>query len=107
MGLHLDIPPDLCIQRAQGRTDHPTLNGSNVVDVIHRYDIAYMTRILAMQLPALPLHIIAHCANYFAAHSASHPPSKQCAANNLDPCLNTMFQITALHLQLLIAPACL
>lgn len=42
MGLHLDIPPDLCIHRAQGRTDHPTLNGSNVVDVIHRCDIKYM-----------------------------------------------------------------
>ena len=36
IGLHLDLPLGLCIQRAEGRTDHPTLNGSNVVDVIHR-----------------------------------------------------------------------
>ena len=42
MGLHLDLSPDLCIKRAQGRTDHPTLNGSNVVDVINRYDSSYM-----------------------------------------------------------------
>ena len=36
MGLHMDLPLGLCIQRAEGRVDHPTLNGSNVVDVIHR-----------------------------------------------------------------------
>ncbi|KAL3138341.1 hypothetical protein ABBQ32_006145 [Trebouxia sp. C0010 RCD-2024] len=38
MGLHFDLPVSLCIQRAQGRTDHPTLNGIDVVDVIQRFN---------------------------------------------------------------------
>ena len=40
MGLHLDLPLGLCIQRAETRAEHPTLNGSNVADVIHRLNVA-------------------------------------------------------------------
>lgn len=36
MGLHLDLPLGLCIQRAEARAEHPTLNGDDVADVIHR-----------------------------------------------------------------------
>lgn len=34
MGLHLGVPVKECIHRAEGRLDHPTLNGKDVVDVI-------------------------------------------------------------------------
>ena len=39
VGLHLDVPVQECIRRAQARDDHPTLNGTSIVDVIQRYPI--------------------------------------------------------------------
>ena len=36
VGLHLDVPVQECIRRAQARDDHPTLNGTSIVDVIQR-----------------------------------------------------------------------
>ena len=34
LGFHLDVPMNECIRRAEGRMDHPTLNGKDVVEVI-------------------------------------------------------------------------
>ena len=68
MGLHLDLPPGLCIQRAEGRTDHPTLNGSNVVDVIHRYThettrctYHMLHRCIQATTDAMLCHNLEHC----------------------------------------------
>lgn len=39
LGFHLDVPVNECIRRAEGRQDHPTLNGKDVVQVILRWSI--------------------------------------------------------------------
>lgn len=38
IGLHLDVPIRECIRRTEGRMDHPTLNGKDVVNVIHKFN---------------------------------------------------------------------
>ena len=37
LGFHLDVPMNECIRRAEGRMDHPTLNGKDVVEVILKW----------------------------------------------------------------------
>lgn len=37
LGFHLDVPMNECIRRAEGRMDHPTLNGKDVVEVILKF----------------------------------------------------------------------
>ncbi|KAA6429781.1 MAG: P-loop containing nucleoside triphosphate hydrolase [Trebouxia sp. A1-2] len=37
LGFHLDVPMEECIRRAEGRMDHPTLNGKDVVEIILKF----------------------------------------------------------------------
>ncbi|DBA99939.1 TPA: hypothetical protein ACH3X1_013819 [Trebouxia sp. C0004] len=37
LGFQLDVPMDECLRRAEGRMDHPTLNGKDVVQVILKF----------------------------------------------------------------------
>ncbi|KAL0051579.1 hypothetical protein WJX82_010299 [Trebouxia sp. C0006] len=37
LGFHLDVPMNECIRRAEGRMDHPTLNGKDVVEVVLKF----------------------------------------------------------------------
>ena len=61
IGFHLDVPAEECIRRAEGRTDHPTLNGTAVAEVVLRsVTVIIINVVIIIKMRIIQMIIITH-----------------------------------------------